>query len=196
VTTRRCLLALVVTMAAGALGACGSDGASAAADRPADLAEVRDVFAADLAELGLRLTDRGGVVDVDGGYTPSATGRHLSVYVEPTGEHSTAQYVDGILDTARLLGPEIFERWSEIESFDVCQEPPASVDDADEPAPYTRLDVRREQAEAIDWDGLTLPTFLALASERSEEGLSLFVESSIRRSDEFEAALAAAGLSP
>jgi hypothetical protein len=193
VTLRRCLLPLVVA-AAGALGAC-SDDAPVAAERPAGLAEVREVFAADLAEMGLRLTDRGGVVDVEGGYTPSPTGTHLSLYVEPVGDRSDAEYVDGILDTARLLGPELFERWSAIESFDVCQEPPTAVDDADEPAPYTRLDMRRARVEALEWDALTVPAFLATARELAGDGMSLFVGAPIRASDAFEAALDEAGLS-
>jgi hypothetical protein len=136
------------------------------------------------------------VVDVEGGYTPSTTGRHLSVYVEPVGERSDDQYVDGILDTARLLGPEIFQRWSAIESFDVCQEPPAAVDDAEEPAPYTRLDMRRALVEELDWDGLTVPTFLTLARDRADDGVTLYVGSPIRGSDPFQAAMAEAGLSP
>jgi hypothetical protein len=193
VTPGRCLLALVAVVA---LGACGSDSAPAGAERPAGLDELREVFAADLAEMGLRLTDRGGVVDVEGGYTRSATGTHVSVYVEPVGGRSDQEYVDGILATARLVGPEVFARWSAIESFDVCQEPPPAVDDDAEPAPYTRLDMRREPAEALEWDALTLAELLTLARDEAGEGVLLYVGSPIRGSDAFEAALAEAGISP
>ena len=111
-----------------ALGSCGDDAADdapAAAPRPADLDDVRAVFADDLAELGLRLTERGGVLERDG-YVESTTGTHLALYVEPIGDYSDDQYAEGILTTARLLGPEILRRWDALESFDVCQEQPGT----------------------------------------------------------------------
>lgn len=176
-----------------ALAGCGGDDRPEAAARPADLSEVEAVFGPDLAELGLRLTERGGVVDPDDGYAASSSADHLSLYVKPIGDHSRAQYVEGILDTARLLAPAIFERWSAIETFDVCQEPAAIVGEDPNAAALTRLDMTRAQVEAIEWDTVTLPAFLDLASERSEEGVELFVERSIRETDAFQSALADAG---
>ena len=97
-----------------------------------DLDEVREVFADDLADLGLRLTDRGGVLERDG-YVASATGTHLALYVAPIGTYSEDDYAAGVLTTARLLGPEIFRRWSALESFDVCQEQPGTRPSAASP---------------------------------------------------------------
>jgi hypothetical protein len=175
--------------------ACGDDGPDAA-PLPADLAEVQAVFADDLAEQGLRLTNRGGLVDPDAGYSASPTGDHLSLYVTPIGARTTQEYIDGILETARLLGPGAFERWSGLRSFDVCQEPVGGVGEDPNETALTRLDMDRDRSASLDWRTLDLPGLLAVASEDAGEGVALYVEPSIRDSGEFVEALEAAGLSP
>ena len=181
------------------LAACGDDAADdvAAPARPADLDDVRAVFADDLADLGLRLTDRGGVLERDG-YVESTTGTHLALYVEPIGAYSDDDYAEGILTTARLLGPEALRRWDALESFDVCQEQPGTttVDGEPDLAPYTQLDMTRAQVEALDWDTLTLAELLAVASEQAGEGIRLYVGDPIQASAAFVAAREEAGLSP
>ena len=158
---------------------------------------MRAVFADDLAELGLRLTDRGGVLERDG-YVESTTGTHLALYVEPIGDYSDDQYAEGILATARLLGPEILRRWDALESFDVCQEQPGTttVDGEPDLAPYTQLDMTRAQVEALDWDTLTLAELLAVASDQAGEGIRLYVADAIQASATFTDARTDAGLSP
>jgi len=191
---------LLVAVVALALGSCGDDAADevpAAASRPADLDDVRAVFADDLADLGLQLTDRGGVLERDG-YVESTTGTHLALYVEPIDEHSDDEYAEGILTTARLLGPEILRRWDALESFDVCQEQPGTttVDGEPDLAPYTQLDMTRAQVEALDWDTLTLAELLAVASDQAGEGIRLYVADAIQASATFTDARTDAGLSP
>jgi len=167
---------------------------SPAADaRPADLGEVEAVFADDLAAIGLRLTDRGGLLE-RGGYTPTSEGTHLALYVEPTTARSPDEYAEGILATARLLGPEVMRRWPGLESFDVCQEPPSSAERTTVPPPLTQLDMTRAEVERLSWDGLTLPELLADASERGASGMRLYVADEIQAAPVFVAAAEAAGL--
>lgn len=195
-TIRRSLLLLAVAALALGGASCGDD-APDAADRPADLDAVRDVFADELADLGLRLTDRGGVLERDG-YVESPTGTHLALYVAPTGAYTEGDYAEGILTTARLLAPEIFSRWSALESFDVCQEQPGTSTIRGEPdlAPFTQLDMSEPQAQQLDWDTLTLAELLAVASEQAGEGIRLYVADSIQESAAFVEARTTAGLSP
>jgi hypothetical protein len=197
VTIRRSLVLLAVIVMG--LTACGDDVSDEAtpAARPADLDDVRAVFADGLADLGLRLTDRGGVLERDG-YVESSTGTHLALYVAPSGAYSDDEYTDGILATARLLGPEVLRRWAALESFDVCQEQPGTttVDGEPDLAPYTQLDMTREQVEALDWDTLTLAELLAVASEQAGEGIRLYVADPIQASAAFVTARTEAGLSP
>lgn len=195
-TIRRSLAGLAV--AALALGgvACGDD-APDSADRPADLDAVRAVFDDELADLGLRLTDRGGVLERDR-YVESPTGTHLALYVAPTGAYSEDDYAEGILTTARLLAPEIFARWSALESFDVCQEQPGTKTVSGEPdlPPFTQLDMSEERVQQLDWAALTLAELLAFASEQAGEGVRLYVADPVQESAAFVEARTAAGLSP
>lgn len=188
-TRRLCLLLVAVT----ALLAGCSGGDTPEVDRPANLDAVRAVFEDDLAALGLRLTDRGGVLERTT-YDTSDTGTHLALYVEPTGAYGEDDYAAGILATASLLGPEIFRRWSALDSFDVCQEPPPGVDDAAEPPPYTQLDITEAVVDDLDWDALTLAELLAVASERAGEGIRLYVDDVVQEAPTFVEARTAAGL--
>jgi hypothetical protein len=75
------------TLACAAAIGCSSGsggGASAAALPPNDKAAIERIFRPALARLGVRLT-RGALIDLETA-KPSATGTHLAVYVEPTGE--------------------------------------------------------------------------------------------------------------
>ena len=63
---------------------------------------------------------------------------------------SVEQYVEGIAAASRVFLPNVFARWPGLESFDVCQEPPASADEPKDPPPVTQIEVTRAQAEAID----------------------------------------------
>lgn len=155
---------------------------------PAAALDLEDLYSDALAELGLRLTNRGGLIDrSDGGYESSPTGTHLALYVEPIGERTPAEYVDGIASVAVVFG-DVFERWSGLESYDVCQEPvedasPSENDppyDESEPLPVTQIEMTRAQAAAFDWSSVTVAD-LVQAWRADPPGLGLRVSSSLTR---------------
>ena len=119
---------------------------------PAASRELEPIYGAALADLGLRLTDRGGLIDRSGGgYEPSAAGTHLALYVEPVGARTNAEYVEGIGAVAAVFG-DVFDRWPGLTSYDVCQEPADDGEgDVDEPLPVTQIELTAEEAEVFDW---------------------------------------------
>lgn len=144
-----------------------------------------------LQALGLRLTDRGGLIDRDGGgYVPSAEGRHLALYVEPIGDRTVQQYIDGVR-AATAVFADVFQRWPGLESFDVCQEP---VDGAggsggtSEPVPITQVEVTREQASVIDWESSTVVD-LVRAAGTDPPGLALRVSQPVAQDPAYRAIL-------
>ncbi len=147
----------------------GADGALP----PRDPLALAPSYGERLAALGLRLTDRGGLIDRSDGYQPSAEGTHLALYVEPIGELTAEQYVDG-LGTVTVLFSDVFDRWPGLESFDVCQEPAAAVDGSDEPLPVTQIDMSRSQAAAFDWPTVTAVDIVR-ASQAEPPGITLRV---------------------
>lgn len=195
-------LAVGVLLAAG-LTACGDDGGDGAqavpstvdpaditstteadpsgALPPAGARELEPLYGEQLAELGLKLTDRGGLIDRSGrGYEPSAEGTHLALYVEPVGDRTVPQYLDGIRGVAVVFA-DVFERWPGLVSYDVCQEP-AGDDDLGgaEPLPVTQIELTKEEAAAFDWDTVSVID-LVRAAEADPPGLTLRVSSSLAR---------------
>lgn len=160
---------------------------------PAAALDLEELYGDALADLGLRLTDRGGLIDRSGGgYQPSATGTHLALYVEPIGERTAEEYVEGIRSVAVVFA-DVFERWSGLESYDVCQEPaedaPTPNDqpyDDTEPLPVTQIELTREQADAIDWSTVTVAELIA-ASKQDPPGLALRVASTLVRDPAYRA---------
>ncbi|CAN5746565.1 hypothetical protein BH20ACT2_BH20ACT2_09740 [soil metagenome] len=141
-----------------------------------------------LASHGLRLT-RGALIDRSGGgYEPSATGTHLALYVEPTGVYSADDYLDGITELAALFGPMLFSEHADLETYDICQEPPPADDDSTEPPPITQVDLTRAQSAAIDWGTATLDTVVA-AAEAEPPGLRLILSDVLRATDRYRRAL-------
>jgi hypothetical protein len=196
---------LALVLAVG-VGACGSDDAAEPTEPPAtspaetttesaperelpppDALDLESIYGPALAELGLQLTDRGGVIDrTGGGYEPSATGRHLALYVEPTEPRTAQQYVDGIRDVAVVFA-DVFERWPGLESYDVCQEP--EQDDADpstEPLPVTQIELTKAEAAAIDWSTVTVAE-LVRSSRAEPPGIALRVSAELINDPAFEA---------
>ena len=180
--TRRILVvALAATLAMGA-AACGDDdGAEGKPTPPTEAAEtsstepgettttadqedlpppnpldLEPLYGEALAAIGMKLTDRGGTIDRSGGgYVASPDGTHLALYVEPIGDRTTEQYIDGILDVA-LVFSDIYDRWPGLESYDVCQEPlDPDGTQGPEPLPVTQIELTSEESEAIDWDKVT-----------------------------------------
>lgn len=152
---------------------------------PPGALDLEPIYGAALAELGLKLTDRGGLIDRSGGgYEPSPTGRHLALYVEPVEARTTPEYIDGIRSVAVVFG-DVFERWPGLESYDVCQEP---VDDggAAEPLPVTQIELTTQQAAAFDWDTVSVID-LVRASLAQPPGITLRVGSALAQDPAYRA---------
>lgn len=154
---------------------------------PNDVGSLRRLYDPALAAMGLRLT-RGALIDTSNeGYEPSDSGTHLALYVEPIDDaHTPADYVDGLWTLSAVVTPDVFARWPDVQSYDICQEPPPSVDDEDEPLPYTQINLTRAVAESIDWTNGSLPTLLMAA--RTSGDLDLVISKEIRESPEYKAA--------
>lgn len=170
--------AVLVTADDSSPESAGEEPASEPALPPDDAEALAALFDPALEPLGLRLT-RGGLADGPGAAdNPLLAGRHLALYVEPiAGEHTAAQYLDTLVSSARVFLPEVFERWPDIVSMDVCQEPPPGVDDRAVPPPLTTLEVTRAQSDALDWATIDLAGFAEAAAAGS---MSLFVHGDLQ----------------
>ncbi len=194
---RRQLLssALVLLLATGA-AACGDDGDDAQVPSTIDPADVTSpgaptgalpppgaldlepMYGEALADLGLVLVDRGGLIDRrGGGYVASASGTHLALYVEPIGDRTVEEYVEGIR-TVAVVFSDVFERWPGLETYDVCQEPLAVDDDREEPLPVTQIELTKAENAAIDWDTVTAAD-LVQSAMADPPGLALRVSSAL-----------------
>jgi hypothetical protein len=154
---------------------------------PNDIGSLRRLYDPALATMGLRLT-RGALIDTSNdGYAPSDSGTHLALYVEPLDDnHTDADYVEGLWTLSALVTPDVFARWSGVQSYDICQEPPPSVDDKSEPLPYTQINLTREVAESIDWANGDLTDLLAAA--RTDPDFDLVLKRELRQTPEYKAA--------
>lgn len=144
---------------------------------PDDYEAVAAMFDPALEELGLRLT-RAGLADSPGaGEDASLRDRHLALYVEPLdADHTAADYLDTLITSARVFLPTVFDRWPDLVSMDVCQEPPPGVDDRTAPVPYTVLDMSRDDAAQIDWATIDLA---GLAEARDAGRVRLHVNEAV-----------------
>jgi len=170
----------VLVLAAVLLGSACSSSSDSTESRlpPNDFDELAEIFDPKLKPLGLQLT-RGALVDTDnGGYEKSDRGHHLALYVEPTGEYTPEQYARGIVPSARIFLPTVFDRWPGLKTMDVCQEPLPGVDDRESPPPVTQIYVTRAEAERFDWDDARLADVIAAAS-RGRRGFTLYVAPSL-----------------
>jgi len=184
--------ALVCTAAVGCSSGSG-DGNSAKALPPNDKAAIERVFAPELKRLGVRLT-RGALVDLKTG-KPSATGTHLAVYVEPTGDFTPEDYARGTVRTLRAFLPAAFERWGGLTSFDICQEPLPATDARPEPPPITKVDLTKAASRKVRWDGLDLTRLLRDAKRLGPRALSVYAKPDVRQTGFYEDATVKANAS-
>ena len=204
---RLAVVALAVTLAAG-VAACGEDDGAKGVDStvsgsdlsttitagpdslpPPKALDLEELYGEELAAVGMKLTDRGGLIDRSGGgYVASPTGQHLALYVEPIGDRTTEEYIDGILDVA-LVFSDIYDRWPGLESYDVCQEPPdPDGTQGPEPLPVTQIELTRAQSDAIDWDEATVESLIA-GSKADPKELVLRVSSELATNPAYQALL-------
>lgn len=135
---------------------------------PIDPLALEPLYGEPLAAAGVELTDRGGLIDRTEGYEVSAEGTHLALYVSPIGDRSDEEYVDGIVELARVFLMDVFERWPTLESFDICQELSEDQVEDDYVRPVTQIDISREAASVIDWEHATLVDLYTAAAEDDE----------------------------
>ncbi|MEX1007100.1 MAG: hypothetical protein WD271_04570 [Acidimicrobiia bacterium] len=156
---------------------------------PSSRKELVKIFAPKIAPLGLHIT-RAALVDSKN--RRSTTGTHLAVYVEPDGEYSPAEYLNGIATVSRVFLPFVFDRWPGLRSFDVCQEPLPERDKRSEPPPETQVFVLRRGVDAVDWEHVDLAELLARGARASRKAgdsgrveLSVFVAKRLQTVPEF-----------
>lgn len=165
--TRR-LAPFVLAVAVALAAAWPTPGARAAGlDLPPPrLAKLQKLFDREVRPFGLRVS-RGMLQSLET-YQKDPEGTHLALYVEPIDRgYTDAQYVRNFTRLTRALVPEVFERWSSLESFDICQEP---FDDPREvPPPTTQIFVARTALDRVgSWERATL-TQLLVASPRTRD---------------------------
>jgi hypothetical protein len=130
---------------------------------PDDADELRAIFDPRFEPLGQRVT-RAGLYRLDG-FEPDDRGDHLALYVEPIDPAGDGwddtRYVEMVAPGVAASAPFIFERWADVETMDVCQEPPQGEAPEDEPPVQTQILIRRVDAARIDWDDVELADLIA-----------------------------------
>ncbi len=164
---------------------------------------IAKLFDRQLRELGYRTT-RASLVK-HRIYGAPTDGPHLAIYVEPIDPAgvSPKASVDAILPLARIFLPRVFERWSDLASFDVCQEPASSADSSPSPAPLVQLALTRKWAKRVDWRRASLADLVGGAAQAGDPGalalgdtrkLYLFVDPTLADVGAYRKARSAVGL--
>lgn len=203
-TKRFRMLAALLAVLALLVAACGDDdgGDDRAASTettaipheerpPTKFSELEAIFNPMLEPLGLVLT-RGALIDRSGnGYQVSPEGRHLALYAEPIDDEADPEQAAATFyDLVAITTPYVFERWSALETFDICQEPPTTIDDRPEPFPDTQIDITREAAEAFDWEGSELVDLLFLGLQ--ERDVRTVISKRVQEAEPYRSAYAEA----
>lgn len=148
------VLSLVVGLSAVPLSAAGARPTSLPPSARKDLAAI---FDKKVKKFGLRVT-RAALVNRMQERDPLGT--HLAIYVEPTGDYTPQEYIDGTVDVTRVFLPYVFHRWKKLRSFDVCQEPRPAADPTPVPAPETQVYATRAGAKLVDWKTVDAATMI------------------------------------
>jgi hypothetical protein len=93
---------------------------------------------------------------------------HLALYLAFTDEDldDLDRYLDAVVPLTRAFAGAAFERWPDLESFDICLVPASDSDASPEPA-IALVDVTREGYEAWIADGADLVGLRAATKDRS-----------------------------
>jgi hypothetical protein len=93
---------------------------------------------------------------------------HLALYLAFTDEdlEDLDRYMDAVVPLTRAFAGAAFERWPDLESFDICLVPASDSDASPEPA-IALVDVTREGYEAWIADGADLVGLRASTKDRS-----------------------------
>jgi len=152
------------------------------------------IFGKKVAPFGLRVT-RAALVNPKEKRDPHGT--HLAMYVEPTGQYTPDQYLAGTVTVTRVFLPYVFQRWKDLKSFDVCQEPRPAVDNSPVPVPETQVYATRAGATLVDWPTASLASMIdtsqteaAAAGTKRPVRFSLFVTKHLQNIPTYQAAAA------
>ena len=150
------------------------------------------IFDPKVKRFGLRVT-RAALVNPE--QRRDAHGTHLAIYVEPIGDHTPEDYLDGTVDVTKVFVPYVFERWTRLKSFDVCQEPRAAVDPRPVPTPETQVFASRAGMSLVDWKTVDVATMIrASQTEAAAAGttrpvrFSLFVAKHLQNTPAYQQA--------
>jgi hypothetical protein len=150
------------------------------------------IFAPKVRPLGLRVT-RAALVNPK--QERDAHGTHLAIYVEPMGDRTPQDYIDGTVDVTKVFMPYVFHRWKGLQSFDVCQEPRPAVDPRPVPAPETQFFATRAGSTLVDWKTVDVATMIhtsreeaAAAGTRRSVRFSLFVTQHLQNTPAYQQA--------
>ena len=156
---------------------------------PADHTDLVAIFDPKVRRFGLRVT-RASLVNAK--EQRSKSGTHLAIYVEPTGQYTTQDYIDGALHVTRVFLPYVFTRWKGLLSFDVCQEPPPGVDDRLSPAPETQVFATRAGIKRVNWPKVDVADLVhrsnqevAAAGSVADAGFALYIAPHIQNTPEY-----------
>jgi hypothetical protein len=155
------VLALALALPGGASAGAAPRNGSLPPSARKDLVAV---FKKKVAPFGLRVT-RAALVNPKQERDPKGT--HLAIYVEPTGEYTPQDYIDGTVDVSKVFLPYVFSRWRGLKSFDVCQEPRPTVDDRPAPPPETQVYATRAGSKLVDWKTVDVATMIRTSAEQA-----------------------------
>lgn len=167
-------LALVVLMAS-SCGAAAIETSGPSLLPPHERDDLAALFDPLVLPLGYLVT-RAALIERST-YEVNPGGGHLAIYLAPTADISTDQIADDFVAIVGTFLPLVFERWPNLNSFDVCQEPFGSTKET--PPSLTIIDLTRDAATGVAWAELDLAGIIAL-NERA--GISVFARSAVRDS--------------
>ncbi len=144
-------------------------------------------------EFGVRF-QRGSLVNRgDEVYEASATGTHLALYVEPLEAFTDEQFVVNTWAIAARVTPVVFNTYSGVMSYDICQVPFTDQPREGVPPPVTQVDIDRQTAAGIDWSNGSLADLLVTLQD-TEATLIVRLNPDLQQTPAFVDALTEAGL--
>jgi hypothetical protein len=149
---------------------------------PHELAELAAIFDPIVDPLGYRVS-RAALI-VRSTYQVDPDGDHLAIYLAPLDDITPEQFAADLTPIVTRFVPEVFERWPDLLSFDVCQEPFAS--EAETPPSLTLVDVTRRAAAQVDWSGIELSGLIEAGA--NVDGLTVWARTRIVESAPWQAA--------
>jgi hypothetical protein len=158
------ILMLVVLAVAASTSVAGTAGAADRSLPPSARKDLVAIFEKRVKPFGLRVT-RAALVNPKQKRDPKGT--HLAIYVEPTGDYTVEDYINGTVDVTKVFLPYVFNRWKDLRSFDVCQEPRPAVDARKVPAPETQVYATRAGIALVDWKTVDVATMISTSRKEA-----------------------------